>query len=166
MSLLTPDIGLLFWMLLSFGIVFFILAKFGFPIIVKMVEERKEFIETSLKSAKEANERLAGIKEESDRILALAREEQLRILKEAADMRAEMIKEGKAQASVEADKIIKEALAVIRKEKDDAIRDVRNEVIGLSVDIAEKLLRKNLEHKSAQMELASKLIDEAWIQAR
>ena len=87
MSLLVPDSGLLFWMLLSFGIVFFVLAKFGFPIITKMVEERKQYIDHSLIVAKEANEQLANIKAEGESILTKANEEQVRILKEAAEAR-------------------------------------------------------------------------------
>ena len=160
MALLTPDTGLLFWMLISFGLVFFVLAKFGFPIIIKMVEERKEYIDNSLKSAKEANERLAGIKEESDRILAQAKEEQLQILKDASEARAEMIKEAKLQAAAEAEKIVKDARLIILKEKDDAIREVRSQVAELSIGIAEKILRKNLDDKPAQLELVNKLIEE------
>jgi len=161
MALLTPDLGLLFWMLLSFGIVFFILAKYGFPAIVKMVDKRAAYIEDSLKAAHEANDRLAGIKEESELILAAAKEEQLRVLKDGADVRAQMIQEAKQQAAVEADKIIQEARIAIRKEKEDAIRDVRAQVAELSIGIAEKILRRNLENKEAQLELVDKLIDEA-----
>ena len=84
MSLLVPDSGLLFWMLLSFGIVFFVLAKYGFPVIVKMVNERKEYIDRSLVVAKEANEQLANLKAEGETIMAKAHEEQARILNEAA----------------------------------------------------------------------------------
>ena len=74
MSLLVPDSGLLFWMLLSFGIVFFVLAKFGFPVITKMVEERKKYIDQSLIVAKEANIQLANIKAEGESILTKANE--------------------------------------------------------------------------------------------
>src|SRR5215510_4215109 len=98
--LLTPDFGLLFWMLVSFGIVFFILAKFGFPIIIKMVDERKAFIDQSLEAAKIANERLAGIQEESERILKQTRDEEIRILKDAQEMRNQIIGEAKEQATV------------------------------------------------------------------
>jgi len=93
MSLLTPDIGLLFWMLVCFGIVFFLLAKFGFPIIVNKVDERKKFIDDSLNSAKAANERLAGIVKESEDIIRHSREEEVRILKEATEIKAKIIAE-------------------------------------------------------------------------
>ncbi|MDR3340133.1 MAG: F0F1 ATP synthase subunit B [Candidatus Symbiothrix sp.] len=161
MSLLTPEPGLLFWMLLSFGIVFFVLAKFGFPIIVKMVDERKAFIDKSLESAKAANERLAGIKEEGDRILHQTREEEIRILKEANELRLKIIAEAKEQASVEAGKLVAEAKVAIQKEKEIAIRDIHNRIALLSINIAEKILRRNLDNQPAQRELVEKLIEEA-----
>ena len=163
MSLLTPDPGLLFWMLVSFGIVFFVLAKFGFPIIVKMVEERKAFIDQSLEAARQANERLKGIQEEGERILNEARDQQSFILKEAKEIRTKIVNEAKEQAHVEAGKIMDEALQSIEKEKALAIHDIRNQVAALAIDIAEKILRKNLENKPAQQELVDKLIAEAQL---
>jgi F-type H+-transporting ATPase subunit b len=163
MSLLTPDPGLLFWMLVSFGIVFFVLAKYGFPIIVKMVDERKAYIDSSLESARQANERLKGIKEEGERILSEAREEQVRILKEANEMRTNIINKAKDQAHVETGKIMEEARSNIQKEKEMAMRDIHNQIAALSIGIAEKILRKNLENKPAQVELVDKLIEEAQL---
>jgi F-type H+-transporting ATPase subunit b len=159
--LLKPDLGLLFWMLISFGIVFFILAKFGFPIIVKMVEERKAFIDKSLDAAKAANERLAGIQVESERLLKQTHDEEMRILKDAQEIRSKIIEEAKEQATVEAGKLIAEAKAAIEKEKDTAIRDIQNRIADMSLNIAEKVLRKNLDNPSAQRELVEKLIGEA-----
>jgi len=159
--LLKPDLGLLFWMLVSFGIVFFVLAKYGFPIIVKMVDERKAFIDKSLEAAKAANERLAGIQEESERILKQTHDEEMRILKDAQESRNKIIGEAKEQAAVEAGKLIEEAKTAIQKEKDSAIRDIQNQIADLSINIAEKVLRKNLDNPPAQRELVEKLIDEA-----
>jgi F-type H+-transporting ATPase subunit b len=158
--LLTPDFGLLFWMLFSFGIVFFILAKFGFPIIIKMVDERQAFIDKSLEAAKIANERLAGIQEESERILKQTREEEIRILKDAQEMRNKIIGEAKEQATVEAGKLILEAKAAIQREKEMAIREIHNRIADLSINIAEKVLRKNLDNAFAQREMVEKLIEE------
>ena len=87
MGLLTPDPGLLFWMVVVFGIVFFLLAKYGFPVIIKMVDDRKAYIDNSLKAAREANAQLANVKAESEKILAQAHEEQARILKSATETR-------------------------------------------------------------------------------
>ena len=158
--LLKPDLGLLFWMLVSFGIVFFVLAKFGFPIIVKMVDERKAFIDKSLGAAKAANDRLAGIQEESERILKRTRDEEIRILKEAHEFRNKIIGEAKEQAAIEAGKLIAEAKMAIQKEKEMAIRDVHNRIADLSLNIAEKVLRKNLDNPPAQRDLVQKLIEE------
>lgn len=163
MSLLVPDSGLLFWMLLSFGIVFFLLAKFGFPIIVKMVEERKAYIDHSLEAAKEANSQLANIKIESETILAQAHEEQVRILNEAVATRDRIIREAKDQAMTEGQKQLDEVKKQIKLEKDAAIREIRRQVAVLSVDIAEKVLRKNLDEKHEQMELIDRLLDELTV---
>lgn len=160
MSLLVPDSGLLFWMLLSFGIVFFILAKFGFPVIVKMVEDRKAYIDHSLEVAKEANEQLAHIKSESETILAKAHEEQARILNGALATRDTIIKEAKDKARSEGQKELEEVKKQIQLEKEEAIRSIRREVATLSVDIAEKVLRKNLGSDRQQMEMIDRLLDE------
>ncbi|MEG1684773.1 MAG: F0F1 ATP synthase subunit B [Bacteroides sp.] len=160
MSLLVPDSGLLFWMLLSFGIVFFILAKFGFPIITKMVDERKEYIDHSLEVAKQANEQLANIKVDSETIMAKAYEEQTRILNEAVVTRNRIIKEAKEQASEAGLKELDEVKRLIKAEKEEAIRDIRRQVAVLSVDIAEKVLRKNLDEEHEQMEMIDRLLDE------
>ena len=161
MSLLVPDSGLLFWMLLSFGIVFFVLAKYGFPVIVKMVNERKEYIDRSLVVAKEANEQLANLKAEGETIMAKAHEEQARILNEAAATRDRIIKEAKEQARIEGDKMMEEVKR--QAEKEDAIRDIRRQVAVLSVDIAEKVLRKNLDDENKQTAMIDRLLDELTV---
>ena len=160
MSLLTPDSGLLFWMLISFGIVVFVLAKFGFPIILKMVEERKEFIEDALLKAEKARTELDSVKAEAELILDKARKEHQQIMNEASQLREVLIQEAKTKAIGEADKIIENARLQIQNEKDDAIRDIRKQVAGLSVDIAEKVLRNKLDKKEEQLGMIQRLIDE------
>ena len=162
MSLLMPDSGLLFWLLLSFGVVFFVLAKYGFPIIIKMVNERKEYIDHSLVVAKEANEQLANLKAEGETILAKAREEQVRILNEATATRERIISEAKTQAQIEGAKMLDEVKLQIKAEKEDAIRDIRRQVAVLSVNIAEKVLRKDLNSESEQTEMIERLLDETF----
>jgi len=162
MSLLMPDTGLLFWMLLCFGIVFFVLAKFGFPVIIKMVNERKEYIDHSLVVAKEANEQLANLKAEGETILAKAREEQVRILNEAVATRERVISEAKTQAQIEGSKMLEEVKLQIKAEKEDAIRDIRRQVAVLSVNIAEKVLRKDLDSEDEQTEMIERLLDETF----
>ena len=108
MGLLTPDPGLVIWMIIIFGVVFFVLAKYGFPVIIKMVEDRKAYIDNSLKAAHEANEQLANVKKESDKILIKAREEQARILKEASETRDHIIKEAQEKAIAEVQRLMEE----------------------------------------------------------
>ena len=160
MSFLLPDAGLLFWMLIVFGIVFFILARYGFPIIVSMVDERKKIIDQSLQDAKAANEKLAAINIESEALLKSARDEQARLLREAAATRDEIIKEARQQADRESEKIIAEARRVIQMEKEDAVRDIQRQVAVLSVEVARKILRRELSDEANQKTLIETYIDE------
>jgi len=160
MSLLLPDSGLLFWMFLSFGIVAFILVKYGFPVIIKMVESRKTYIDESLLIAKQAYEQMAVVKAQGEAIVDNARKEQVKIMNEAAQTRDLLIKDAKEKAGVEAVKLIEDARKQILIEKEDAIRDIRRQVAELSVDIAEKVLRGQLEKKDEQMTMINRLLDE------
>ncbi|GAB6011553.1 F0F1 ATP synthase subunit B [Viscerimonas tarda] len=163
MELLTPDTGLLFWMLLSFGAVFFVLAKFGFPVITKMVDERKTYIEKSLDAARDANQQLAEIKTKSEALLTDAKKEQVKILAEAASIRDRIVNEAREQARAEGLKELEEVRKQIQAEKEDAIRDIRRQVAALSVDIAEKVLRHELDSQSNQMALIERLLDETIV---
>lgn len=160
MELLLPDSGLLFWMLLAFIIVFAVLAKYGFPVITKMVEERKQYIDKSLKAADEANSALAGIKATSEKILAEAHEQQIKILNEATQAGEKIISDAKREAQVQAHKQLEEVRAQIAAEREEAIRAVRREIAVLSVDIAEKVTRNSLSRDKSQMDLVNRLLDE------
>ncbi|MBR6368724.1 MAG: F0F1 ATP synthase subunit B [Bacteroidaceae bacterium] len=163
MDLLYPSVGLLFWMSVVFFIVFLILWKFGFPAIVNMVNERKAFIDESLENARKANEKLVNIKEESESILQEARAKQAEILREAAATRDAIVKDAKDKADAEGAKIIEEARAQIQKEKEAAVADIRKQVTQLSVEVAEKILRKELASDNKQMDLISRLLDEVTV---
>jgi len=160
MSLLTPDSGLLFWMILSFGIVLVILSKYGFPVIVKAIEERKAYIENSLETARKANEQLANIQKEGERILAEAKEKQSLILKEAMSEKEHIIDEARQKAVAEAHLQIEEATRRIREEKERAIREVRAEITDLSIAIAEKVMREKISRDNSQEVIINKLLDE------
>ena len=153
MGLLTPDPGLLFWMIIVFGVVFFILAKYGFPVIIKMVEDRKAYIDNSLKAAREANEQLANVKAEGEKILAQAHEE-------AAATRDRIIKDAQNRAISEGDRLMIEIKKQIETEKESAIRDIRRQVAVLSVGIAEKIMRNKLADAKEQEELIDRMLDE------
>jgi len=160
MALLLPESGLLFWMLISFGIVVFILAKFGFPVIIKMVESRKTYIDESLLIAKQTYEQMAVVKAQGETIVDNARKEQVKIMNEAAQMRDQLVKDAKEKAGIEAAKLVEEARKQILIEKEDAIRDIRRQVAELSVDIAEKVIRGQLDNKDEQMGMINRLLDE------
>ena len=162
-SLLTPDPGLLFWMLIAFATVFFVLAKLGFPVITKMVEDRKNYIDESLKKAREANEKLANIQNECELIMKQAHEKQAEILRIAIATREEIIKEAREKAGIESQKIIESAKEQIKAEKDMAMRDIHAQVISISSEIAEKVLRKELENKDKQLRFIDSLLNEIEI---
>ena len=160
MNLVTPDTGLLFWMVVIFGLVFLLLWKFGFPIITSMVEKRNATIEKSLKDAKEVEAQMSAMVAEHAQMLEDARKEQAQILREAADTRSKLIADAKEQAREEAAKILADARAEIEAEKEAALRDVRKEVAVLSVSIAEKILRKELSEDKEQREYIDRMVDE------
>ena len=160
MSLFTPDVGLIFWMLLSFGIVFFVLAKWGFPVITRMVDDRKRFIDQSLEAAREANAKLEGIKAEGEALLAQAREEQRLILKDTANTRDHIIEEAREKARTEGALMLEEARQQILHEKENAIRDIRRQTAEIAVEVAEKIMRTNLATERQQMDLVERLLDE------
>ena len=161
MSLVTPDFGLLFWMVVIFGLVFFLLAKFGFPIITDMVDQRSAKIQQSLKDADEIEARMAAWKVEQAQMLEQTRREQSAMLKEATETKARIVADAKVQAKAEADKILSEAKLQIAAEKESALRDVRKEIALLSVEVAEKVLRQELSDEGNQRAFLDKLVDEA-----
>ena len=160
MDLMLPDTGLLFWMTVIFGLVLFILAKFGFPLITGMVENRNKRINDSLEAARTAEQAIAHLKEEQDRIIADTRAEQNRLMQEAAAERDRMISQAQDQARAEAQKIMEDAKVRISQEKEAAMKELRNEVAKMSLAIAEKVVRKDLSSDTAQKNLVDKLVDE------
>ncbi|MBF1062391.1 MAG: F0F1 ATP synthase subunit B [Prevotellaceae bacterium] len=160
MDLLMPSFGLMFWMAIVFFVVLGLLWKFGFPTITKMVEERKQYIDESLRKAHEANEKLANIQKEGESILQEAREQQALILKEATSARDAIVAKAESQAKEQGEKLISDAKVQIDAEKQNAIREIRSQVAELSVKIAEKIIKKQLSTDANQMELIDRLLDE------
>lgn len=163
MGLLMPSTGLLFWMTVVFLIVFAILAKFGFPAITKMVRERKEYIDDSLRKAHEASEKLANIQKEGESILQDAREKQAAIMREAQQTREAIVSKAQDQAREEGARLLNDAKAEIENEKQQAVSEIRAQVAALSVKIAEKIVKAQLSTDKQQMELIDKLLDEVSV---
>ena len=159
MDLLIPNSGLLFWMTLVFLIVAFIVIKFGFPVIINMVNERKEYIDESLRKAHDANEKLSNIQKEGESVMQQAREQQALLLKEATATRDAIVGKAQEKAHEESARIIAEAKSEIAVEKQNAFNDIRGQVAELSVKVAEKILRDQLSNDEKQMELIVKLLD-------
>lgn len=159
MDLLIPNSGLLFWMTLVFLIVAFIVIKFGFPVIINMVNERKEYIDESLRKAHDANEKLSNIQKEGESVMQQAREQQALLLKEATATRDAIVGKAQDKAHEESARIIAEAKLEIAAEKQNAFKDIRGQVAELSVKVAEKILRDQFSSDEKQMELIGKLLD-------
>lgn len=147
-------------MLLCFGIVVFILGKYGWPVITGMINKRGEEIEESIRKADEANSRLANTNAESERLLLESKNERIELLKQASSEKDKIIAEAKAKAEEEAKKIIERANESIQLEKANAIKEIRQQVAELSVIIAERVVREKLSGDEAQIAMVNKLLDE------
>lgn len=160
MELVTPGLGLLFWMLLSFSIVLYILKRFAWKPILKALKDREKSIQNALDSAELERQKMEQLKADNEAIMREAREERDFILQDAREVKDKIILEAKEQAGKEAKKIVDSARIKIRNEKVAAIEEIRNQVANLSVDVAEKILKQKLKDTREQKELISKLLDE------
>jgi F-type H+-transporting ATPase subunit b len=160
MKLLTPEFGLLIWTLLAFLIVFYILAKFAWPHIIKGLRDREKTITDSLATAQKVKEEMALMKSENEALLAKAREERSLMLKEARETKERIINEAKEHAKAEANKIVIEAQAAIHSQKMAALTEVKNQVGKLVIEVSEKVLRKELLNKEAQEAHIKGLVNE------
>ena len=158
MDLITPDVGLLFWTLISFTILYLILRKFAWGPILGAVNEREEGIRKALLLAEKTREEMASLQSENEQTLKKARAEREALLKEAREIKQKLIDEAKNEAKNEAKKIIIQAQETIQSEKNAAIVDLKNQVASLSVDIAEKVLQEKVSNDKAQMSLVQELI--------
>ena len=163
MELLTPDFGLVFWMVICFTAVLFILGKYGWPVIVGMINKRSDEIEESILKANEANARLAGTNAETERLLAEAKNERLELLKEASKQKDQIIADAKAEAAKKAQDLLDKAKEDIQLERDNAFKEIRTQVAELSVGIAEKVVREKLTGDKAGLDMINKLLDEVNI---
>ena len=158
MDLITPDVGLLFWTLISFTILYLILRKFAWGPILGAVNEREKGIRNALLLAEKTREEMASLQSDNEQTLKKARAERKALLKEARDIKQKLIDEAKNEAKSEAKKIIIQAQETIQSEKNAAIVDLKNQVASLSVDIAEKVLQDKVSNDKAQMSLVQELI--------
>ena len=160
MGFVTPDYGTIFWMVIIFGIVLFVLKKFAWSPILHALKEREESISEALNSAEKARLEVANLKANNDQILAEARKEKDLIIKEAREIKDKMVAEARVLASAETQKGIENARQQISAEKTAAINDIKVQVAELSVSIAEKIIRKQLDNPADQKILVEDLLKE------
>ncbi len=160
MELLTPSIGLFFWMLVCFLSLFFILKKYAWTPILSGIQARENFIDDALKSAERAKNEMAALTATNEKLLIQAGVERDAILKEARDAKDMIIVEAKGKATEEADRIIQQTREVIQNEKMAAVTELKNQVAQLSLEVSQKLMRKELANDQSQKDLANQLLAE------
>lgn len=158
---MLPDTGLLFWMIISFGTVFFILARYGFPVIVKMVEERRVFIQKSLDEAMAAKAQMDNLRAESDSIISSARAEQVKILNEANLIKESIINSARQEAKEISARQVEEIKKELETEREISLKKIRSQITVLSIDVAEKVVRAELNKTPAQMDMINRFLDES-----
>lgn len=160
MGLLQPEAGVLFWMTLAFAVVFIVLARYGFPVIVRAIEERKAYIDRSLEEARAAERKLRELDAEGQAVRAAAERERGRILREAAETRDALLAEARRRADEEGARIVAAAREKAEGEREAILQDARHQVALLSIAITEKMLRERLDDEASQTRLAEKMLDE------
>jgi F-type H+-transporting ATPase subunit b len=159
MDLVTPDIGLIFWTTVSFAILYFILAKFAWKPILGAVNEREKSIKDALSAAEIAKEEMASLKADNEKILNEAKLQRESLLKEAREIRSRIIADAESEATEKANKLIESAKTAIENEKSAAMKELNNTVVDLSLNIAEKLLSKELDNKEKQQENIQEILE-------
>lgn len=160
MGLLQPESGLLFWMTLAFGVVFIVLARYGFPVILKAIESRKEYIDSSLDAAREAEQKCASLEARSREIIDQAEVRRNEILREADSERKQILADARQKAESEGQQILEKSRRQAESERAAILSDAKREIAALAVAITERMLREDLKDRDAQTQLASRLMDE------
>ncbi|MBQ8223270.1 MAG: F0F1 ATP synthase subunit B [Bacteroidales bacterium] len=160
MELITPDFGLLFWMTLAFGIVFFVLAKFAFPVINGMLKKREEEINASLENAKRIKDEMDTVQEKAQQIITQTREECDKMIAETRHINDTYSEESKRKANEEKNRIIESAKETIEHEKMAAVTEMKNQIADISIKVAEKILGKHLDSDQEQLDYINRLLQE------
>lgn len=160
MELITPDFGLLFWMTLAFGIVFFVLAKFAFPVINGMLKKREKEINASLENAKRIKDEMDTVQERSQQIITQTREECDKMIAETRHFNDTYSEESKRKANEDKNRIIESAKEAIEHEKLAAVTEMKNQIADISIKVAEKILGKHLDSDQEQLDYINRLLQE------
>lgn len=160
MELFTPDFGLIFWMFVAFLILFLILYKWAWPAIMKNMDDRADLIDKGVEYARDAKSQLDNARAEGKRYIAEAQKQQAEMLRDAAKIKSQIIEEAKKEASVEAAKVMENARVSIEQQRKEAEKQFRDEVSKFSLEIAQKMMRSQLDADGEQQKLVNKLIDD------
>ena len=161
--LVMPEYGLMFWMLLTFLIILFLLKKYAWKPILKMLKDREHSITDALERAEKARIEIVNMKSDNEKILNEARTERDKLIKESREMKEAIISEAKAKAKTEGDRMVNTARETINNEKLAAITELKNQVATLSIEIAEKILKEHLSDNEKQKTLVKNLLNEVHL---
>ena len=160
MELFTPEFGLVFWMFVAFLCLYFILAKYAWPFIIKSMEDRANLIDKGVAYAQEAKSKLDNAKAEADKVLADARLQQADILRDAAKMHNQIIEDARGEAAIEAKKVSQAAQVSIEQARKETEKQLRQEIGEIALQIAEKVIRREVATDKAQQELVEQYLSE------
>lgn len=160
MELFTPDSGLVFWMFVAFILLFLVLAKWGWPVIIKSMDKRAATIDQGVEDAKQAKEQLDNARNEARKYVEEAQARQAEMLREAQKMKSDIIEQARNEASEAARREMDAAKVAIDQARKEAELQFRNEVGKFSIEIAEKMVRGQMKNDMAQTQLVDKLLDE------
>jgi len=163
MQLVTPGIGLIFWMLVSFSLVLFVLGKYAWKPIMKGIHQREDSIERALEAANEAKKEMLKLKAGNEQLLRDAKDERDALMRDARKVKEAILDEARVKANEEAARILENARENIQFEKMAAINELKNQIATISIEIAEKLIAKELENKEQQQRLTEKLLKDVKI---
>ncbi len=161
MDLVTPDIGLLVWTGISFGLLYLILKKFAWGPILGAVNEREQSIKDALEAADKAKKDMENLKADNEKILNEAKAEKEVLLKEAREIKSKLISDAEDEAKTKAKKMVEAAKTAIQNEKNSAMNELRNTVVDLSVGIAEKVISEELEDKNKQLKIIEDILKDS-----
>ena len=161
MDLITPDFGLFFWQTIVFLVLLFLMAKFAWKPILNSVRDREQSINDALASAENARKEMQNLKSDNEQLMIEARAERDAILKEARELKEKTIASAAEEAKLKADRIVADAQKSIELEKQSALAELKNQVAELSVEIAEKVVRKELSSKNEQRQMIEKMLSDA-----
>ena len=161
MELVTPEFGLLFWQIITFLLVLFVLSRFAWKPIMDGLKEREQGIENALSEAKRAKEEMAGLQADNERLLAEARKERDQMMQEAQKVASGILQDAKDKANKESSALIQAAKDEIEVSKEAALAELKNYLASTSLQIAEKVIRKNLSSDASQQELVKELLSKS-----